>query len=1161
VSPLINEGTDLALRSGTASGKTLVQTSPLTRLNYFDGKFLRAEDFRREQDYLRQLVQFSNQGLGAGVVYGMDTVLVRQGRISIGPGLAMDSTGRTLLISESADFDISALIDATRRIAIPRTSRSRGSAEFGDCIDATNPPGESIPEGRSLYLICVGHAESLCGIEDVYGRLCEEACVTAVDRPLIVEGVVVRAIPLLLRTPLPTSRAVALDRRHLRSLVASSFFEDERHVVASLISRAGLLTKTWCVGADPASVGCVPLAVVSVAGTSTIFLDAWTARRERMDAPARRYWAWRMGMRPWDVFLAHVLQFQCQLHEVLDENAEPGTDDDRCRDQTDVLADADRYLAGMERDYRSQIEELMRSAGPESPVLREASGMQPPGGLASLTSLRARVGASLRRSFTSSRERILINGGIVELPSAGYLPVVEGGTVSVNTQVRRLLGEGVDLRFCVVRPDFVPHALEEAQHMERISLLIGLDTPAERPQVDILVPDGRIDSKPRVDTSGWDSTISLNAGGRVAEGSNAKTSVDLRGAGRSEILRGGGAAFYFAGAQEVEDPNVFTRFVRDVATLNTAALGTRERVLRRMPVMEAPTLGDRTASRIAANLISRVTLSTARTAPPPGEEALPIAAGWVSMQIHADPFSMQVAETTPISVDSTLSMLRGDTRVLLRTQISGTLRLSQAPVAGMDERRLKGRISGLKRIRKETGEADANESTQLESDFDLTMTGGPAAGTITAMLIDAEDKKFGYKFDVKWGGTPMDATVTVTLGPVQDDVFEPIRASVPPILATGHFVRSATALVEGGELRTLSTSAIEALGREIGELEGTGFADTAMRALFPPPPPSSAELIVRATRDWVLFHRRRTKKCAADVEQPAPPRVRKYQVYHYRMKRAGELNAIQEALKTDGGIAQFKFDRVGIVEFAAGQAARLSEIQSDWQAVSPGNLLAYGMIATAGEEDSTSIESARLTRLAEAVGGISHSDSSTQLEALPNVPAALRVPGVDGVAFLVTRQLVRQECQRVFGVANRDVWKLMHDAIMQRDATAGSIDEGVARFLATKQLVELGRPRFDSSTGNPIDAAQLSAITTEWNSATATKGKKVVHRALWIPQHDDAAQRHEVESAKVFAALPSTAQADNETIKVVTPPADVAMGEADATKRCPVTTFLVAGRE
>ena len=72
MSPLINEGTDLVMRFGAAAGQTIVSAgSPLTRLNYFDGKFLRADDLRREQAYLRQLVQFSNQGLGAGVVYGI----------------------------------------------------------------------------------------------------------------------------------------------------------------------------------------------------------------------------------------------------------------------------------------------------------------------------------------------------------------------------------------------------------------------------------------------------------------------------------------------------------------------------------------------------------------------------------------------------------------------------------------------------------------------------------------------------------------------------------------------------------------------------------------------------------------------------------------------------------------------------------------------------------------------------------------------------------------------------------------------------------------------------------------------------------------------------------------------------------------------------------
>jgi len=147
VSPLINEGTDLALRFGSSGGQTFVQSSsPLTRLNYFDGMLVRADRLRREQDYVRQLVQYSNQGLGAGIVYGIDTTLDSQGRLGIGPGLAMDSVGRTLLVQSSAAFDIAALIEATRRIAVSarmaRTPLSTftAGAEFSDCVDVTAPP-------------------------------------------------------------------------------------------------------------------------------------------------------------------------------------------------------------------------------------------------------------------------------------------------------------------------------------------------------------------------------------------------------------------------------------------------------------------------------------------------------------------------------------------------------------------------------------------------------------------------------------------------------------------------------------------------------------------------------------------------------------------------------------------------------------------------------------------------------------------------------------------------------------------------------------------------------------------------------------------------------------------------------------------------------------
>lgn len=104
----------------------------------------------------------------------------------------------------------------------------------------------------------------------------------------------------------------------------------------------------------------------------------------------------------------------------------------------------------------------------------------------------------------------MINCGIVEVPSAGYLPVSISSTISVNEQVQRLFGEGVDLRFCVVRPDFVAHALEEAQHMQRICLLSGLDDPAKKPQVDVLVPDGEIEQvTAEITGSGYQADITI----------------------------------------------------------------------------------------------------------------------------------------------------------------------------------------------------------------------------------------------------------------------------------------------------------------------------------------------------------------------------------------------------------------------------------------------------------------------------------------------------------------------------------------------------------------------------------------------------------------------------------------------------------------------------
>src|SRR5258708_34274908 len=88
--------------SASKNGVSMVRSgSPLTRLNYFDGKFLRAVDLQTEQAYLRTLVELSNQAGGPGVAHGFSASLASGTEILLDSGLAIDPTGRVLLLTGS----------------------------------------------------------------------------------------------------------------------------------------------------------------------------------------------------------------------------------------------------------------------------------------------------------------------------------------------------------------------------------------------------------------------------------------------------------------------------------------------------------------------------------------------------------------------------------------------------------------------------------------------------------------------------------------------------------------------------------------------------------------------------------------------------------------------------------------------------------------------------------------------------------------------------------------------------------------------------------------------------------------------------------------------------------------------------------------------------
>jgi len=404
----------------------------ITRLNATDGLFLRAEHLAAMQDYARELAFAAGLANGTGVVYGFTVTLSGDAgdKLVISPGLAVDSSGRPLRSRKLAEVSLSGLR----------------------------------PEPDRFWLLKIVPAEWAYGTEKAFGNLCDDPCNGSTIAPWQAEGLTVQlsedSMPGL-ESRLPADR---------RSWLASQYFERERQRGGPWLTptQAGspvssITGRAWYEGnPQPAATG-VPIAVVQRVGNEWV-LDGWTARRDVGDPPARRSWQWRLAMRPWDVFLAQVLQFQAQLAA-----APPVAGEDETVDPRELIANLDEFVQGMAvkpKQLRAVVDALKKAA---------------PTAVASVG------GQSLRTQ------------GFVELPPAGFLRVGGEGD-DLSAAVTALFGENVDVRVCRCRADYVPHAVEQAQHLDRIPL----DSSDAPPTVDILVPDWPTDLAPlKADDYGW----------------------------------------------------------------------------------------------------------------------------------------------------------------------------------------------------------------------------------------------------------------------------------------------------------------------------------------------------------------------------------------------------------------------------------------------------------------------------------------------------------------------------------------------------------------------------------------------------------------------------------------------------------------------------------
>ena len=978
---------------GTNAGVSVIDTAtPLTRVWYFDGKFLRAEHFRRDQEYTRALHALSNQAAGHGVVHGFEAILGGGDSLEVAGGLAVAPSGRLILLPGAVSMSIAKLIERSSGSSNPAEQPAPGTADFARCPPDRVPTGPDIlATPRPLYLLTVAAADALCGEEERFGQLCDDACATESDRSLAVEGAVFRARRLDLSFPV---LGVPVDERTtLRSRAASAYFEAERSAIASRISGAGLQTSVWCAGAAAVGGEEVALGVFDRMGTVTSWIDVWTARRELMESSPQRYWGWRFAMRPLDVFLAQVLQFQCQLSGIA-SGGPTFAPSDPCADERAVLAEAGEMLASLAGKApvsgASAEGRIDRSGSALSGALGDVAGVGSSAGRERLevdriTDLRRRITGALTGRVLSATGSGLLDRGFVEVPSAGYLPI--DPTISLVPQVSGLFGAGVDLRFCAVRPDFIPEALQEAQHMERVSLTQGLADRDMIEEVDVLVPGGTI-SPATTAIDAFDGVIRILPGRKSQKGdlvseSETGSAITLSAVARDQNDDGWSwtLAAHGEAPHRLSVADLFGFVVGDVVGPDVEAAVEAEaaadagaeaaKKAARVVFIEADKTHDLDrakagfAQRTAREAVfARERAESVLFAPPTGEvgakvppdraippdEKRPVAL-WFDLHLARDLRELGQGDSTELRLRASLYSRARVEPVLIDAQVSGSLTVLRTELNSLGNRRYRtivtttdAWVDGLVISGSTVLDPPPKPASGLELVWKIGLDGD--AGRV--LSVSARKSKALASAEFSEAGAPRLIEGHLDLASLgSKKVSGGEFAMINSYREGRQFLRVATteltetpgALDLGRPGRDLAENVIDVIGAELG-LRGRdpGFMTSARTRMFAAP--KSADGGVTPTTDWVMFHRRRVKNCGTAVEQPAALRTARW--LHAVVDDEGRPQALQVTRwalhRSRGGCRRRRS--------SSSRAARRTRLRVDRHHAVPGGLRRTGVLET-----------------------------------------------------------------------------------------------------------------------------------------------------------------------------------------------------------------------
>ncbi len=1076
-------------------------STELKGLHYFDGKFLRAQDMQTEQAFLRFLAALAAQGGGAGVVYGYDVTSADAASVLVKQGLAFDAGGRPLYLTVDQRLDLGALVAATQASDPGASGSPIRSSDFADCTVALAAGTVPTAPGSDLYLLTVGFLEALCGEEDVFGKLCEDACVDAKNRRFVLDGVIFRAVPLVGLGGLPTSQKVTLGPQHYRSRVASAFFDAERKAVSPQITGAGIQDGVFCLGARQLVGDGVPIAVFSRTGNTTAFVDAWIGRRERIEPPNRRYWAWRMSMRPWDVFLAQIFQFQCQLKDAL-MGVVTGGGGDPCAPKTAVIGQARELVSRVEAWYAGVATTLGADGMKALPVQ--------PFQLAELSRLKAAL-AGVASPTSPQGARLLIDGGIVELPSAGYLPV-SVGSPTVNQQVLDLMGAGVDLRFCICRPDFVPHVLEQAQHMERISLLEGLEDPARVPRVDVFVPDGQVARSVDASSRWFDATLF----------DNVRFGVSGAGAGRTP------------------SPRSVLRAIASMARSTTEAP-------QNASVYQPPPFKGAARWAPYGDGGHELYWAGTRLVGQPASDVEP-AASWIEASVDRDPFSLGGPPAWAQIYARVIELRPGTEEDFVTLELANLRFTADAPAVPGNEMMIQGRIEGSAVPLHWPSTGGDGGSPYFSLNVRLRRVVTATGGQITVEPMVQGSATFRWEWIA---GTPLTGALHV-------NVTRTDTSGEAPDLIVYQVREDPDARNPSNPFHGLSEIAIPAIQRQVATAPFNlrGFGTYAEEALFPPPS-ATPSLDVTATLDWVLFARRR--ECSCGAAGVAPAQDEKFRVWRLDVDALSEdqrksfPTTLVSTEPADIDFVKRVVKPVGVVAFpATGSSLRdvAAAVNDAKAALGAATILVGGVIGQQPPQDPPTLEAARLQSYAAALLGLLTRDPNAEFKTLPIMPPALADPNVSGAIVIAATQASEME-ELVFRVSPENAGPFAEQlkAVLSGDKVS-TLFQPIPNGLS----VLVGVARFDA--GNSTLQPDSEDLAAGW--ANAGGGDVASAQAIVDPKETEPIATIAHRTDAIVASLPVAPGSNLQPAMLKPGSWDLGLGTGTAFANARSAVYLVA---